>query len=832
MKTKYLFGALLGGALLAACSSDDVLDVSVAQKANPASPVFIAHFDDNSDTRATLGENGKVNFEPGDLLSLYHGVNAGETPTDDWSLATAKDFRGFENAVYEGGSSGDKFILTTRAYVKDGGAIMVYPADTADVNLWSTTDPIVTVPENQDDKTIELTPYISEMLEIGKYDKNEKVGVAGYNKEYDIYLKRVGGTLKLALNRTKNPNLPEDVDSLKITKVGFSGANNAVFVYKVKVAPKGSVNEKTWGDPNSENYREQWVNQTEVYRYSGDNSVGKTLTTTAISEDEVATFTMLPVVNTALRDGLEKLTVTISTTYGSVAIDETKEEVWTKAGSEPTTVVEGLKEVQTVLWGAETGKTSVFNGEVVGKYAPRTLDVDLSKLNMDGLHIKTEKQLIDAIKVLNKIPQTKTVTFYLDGDKENKQFVIETTDGLDALEAAAAYEDASGNKLVLSPCSGIEGEECEEIVLRSSAVNTNVPASLVFGAEVKVRLEVKKDTEGTWTLGEFASQNVKELVVADKATVDLAEVVRALKPGEDEPTIQDQDEIPTVIVEKGATVNASKTTAQEIILQLPLENEGTINVDGTYLTLKGYANSNGVLTLKNKLTIIDTKTFNGTSTKYKFEDLDDANEKVSRGKIYISDGGSMNTEDKSYAAIENYGYIKLNDDKASILLAKNGTNSQKITDPLSDTNIFGILDLGNLAGANSMTSIKENVGFVKSTNGFGTLVNYLIVNSSTGKVTDAGATDKYIELQQVEAGADLSNTGKWGAVIVPNAVTQLTVKAVTSGTSAPTISKLYLKGYIINANKNFKPAQNDFESYFGGNKEVDETHIRVTATQQ
>lgn len=228
MKTKILFGALMGTFALAACNSEEEF-TTPAQK---TSPITFEVTLDGADA-ATKAEfaSGKINFELGDLLSLYHGITDASTA-----------FTGYSNAVYEAKACGDgealKFV--SAAMVNAGEAVMIWPADTTFVNDGSAA-PNITILAVQDAKTKLLMPYVSEVLTIDAYDDEEMKNVAGYNKTYPVVLKQFGSTLTLntkAVNDDVISNL--DVAELKVTDVELTAKSATANLFNTKVALKAT----------------------------------------------------------------------------------------------------------------------------------------------------------------------------------------------------------------------------------------------------------------------------------------------------------------------------------------------------------------------------------------------------------------------------------------------------------------------------------------------------------------------------------------------------------------------------------------------------------------
>ena len=236
MKSKVLFSALLGGFVLASCTADETL---VSAPGSQESPIkFSVSLENDALTKADITSDMKVNFEAGDLMSLFHGITS----------ANLNALSGFQNAIYEGSAkNGEAFEFTTKSMVLEGGAIMVYPADTTFANkVGGSAAPVITIPTEQNAKTKELTPHMSEVLNIGAYDEDSNEGTAGYGKYYGIVLKRVGTTLKLTadLENTDAINsLP--VEPLKVTRVkmrALDASRQGVIMISRQIIPFGILN--------------------------------------------------------------------------------------------------------------------------------------------------------------------------------------------------------------------------------------------------------------------------------------------------------------------------------------------------------------------------------------------------------------------------------------------------------------------------------------------------------------------------------------------------------------------------------------------------------------
>ena len=254
---------------------------------------------------------------------------------------------------------------------------MVYPADTAFTNNGSVA-PVITIPENQNAKTKELTPYMSELLTIAPYDE-DKGNTAGYGKKYDIVLKRVGTTLIL----TTVPSNTDKIDGLGVSPLKVSSIEmnaNGAFTTSIPVKYNAAT-------PYRNSEFSLWTNVSDVDLAAA--TVANSLTTTDITDNYNAVFTLLP-----LKSGVtaNNANVVIKTNYGKVTLDNAKGNIWGKTATTVTydkTVTEGVQEVLDNTWTNATKGS--FIGEKIGKYGKRSIQADMSTLDMDGLHI-TDQQ--------------------------------------------------------------------------------------------------------------------------------------------------------------------------------------------------------------------------------------------------------------------------------------------------------------------------------------------------------------------------------------------------------------------------------------------------------
>lgn len=810
---KELFGALLGGALLAACTSDDVLNVSVSQDVNPQAPVFTVSVGDIEDTRAGIGDGtdvtlGNLYLEENDVMSLFHGVSVS---------GNSGSFTGYGNAVYQGAMKDDAFEYTTKSMVNEGYAVMVFPADTTFVNNKPTTDqPYVEVSLTQTKKTTERTPFISEIIEVNPYNaKDVEDGktdnMAGYGHKYDLKLKRAAATMALAINAIdENPERWEEVGGLDITSIkieatskatGSDGENKKIFASQMEIgigtgAPYSKDTYKNWKQVSEAKAKENSESNAIEYSFA-DNEEG----------DLTAYYTLLPFANdlnellktkTEPNDILEDVTITVNTNYGYVQFKgDSKDKIWTNKGTKMT-ILEGVADALKSAFAASTGNT--FKGETVGRYLPRTIDVTLGDLVMNDLHIQNETQLINVMTVYNGLTadaKAQVKNFYLDGT--NGEFTITSQAALENYDAALTAG------ITFTPCP-LAGEKCNTVVLNMEGAT--VPERLSFASNVNVRLE------GSWTLNgadENVYEKVKELQVADEATLTLVGEIRAYtyNGGTKKSPYNTQANAPW-LVNYGDIDIASKVT-----LMLNTANYKNINIENN-AELNLDKQKNGIV-LNNLITKKkDLKGYN----------VEEDGDFVERGEINLLGNAVIGIVENSGCSINNFGRVNIASKDATVLVSTNGTEEFKFTEPMSIT-ISGHSVTGNLAGEVILPSdatddsekfvvVKGEQGFIKTERAASTIANYCIIKSTGNVTAPSGAKVKYVDVMKANGTlGNMTYTGaKSGALILRTGVRLSVASNVTISAD-----KFYLKGRVVNGGAFNWTADNIVGSYFGGDSE-------------
>lgn len=734
MKSKFLFGALLGSIALASCTADEELNSpAVSQE----SPIKFAVSLEGSDgmpilTRADMTSDFGLNFEAGDLMSLFHGIA-------DASLT------GYQNAIYEGSAKdGEAFVFTTKSMVLEKGAIMVYPADTAFTNSGNAA-PVITIPENQDARTKELTPYMSELLTIAPYDE-DKGNTAGYGKKYDIVLKRVGTTLIL----TTVPSNTDKIDGLGVSPLKVSSIEmnaNGAFTTSIPVKYNAAT-------PYRNSKFSLWTKVSDVDLAAA--TVANSLTTTDITDNYNAVFTLLP-----LKSGVtaNNANVVIKTNYGKVTLDNAKGNIWGKTATTVTydkTVTEGIKEVLNNTWTSAT--TGSFIGEKIGKFGKRSIQADMSTLDMDGLHITDQQHLIDALKVYDAIANDATVDFFLDGD-ENGEFVMDA-------EATAAYEArvADAENKITFKLSTDPATQCNAVKFVSTT-ETEVPTALKFGTATPVKFA------GLWKYSDSKTFDyITSLEVVKGATMTMTNMVTA-------------------------TATNPTTTA--------ITNNGTVNISGA-ATLKLKMTNNGIIDIPVGAEFL----MNGAELTNNATSL----------KVYgkIDNAGSLGVQSNTSGKINNYGYITQKNADAYTYVSTNASTGKTFADAFAADAKIGTIELFGTGNVNTVVASTGEAGFIKVITNVtsvtqaevGEYANYVEI---TGACTACGTLPTTVKYVEVKSSA---------RVVWTTTAFTLTGLIVDEGYSlniprgsAVTATTTYLKGRIYNAGT-FKCT--DFDGYLGG----------------
>ena len=903
---------LLGGALLTACSVEDDLNVALDnQEANPSAPVFTVSVDNGDDfTRAEWLDqfNGdrslKLVLEDDDKVSLYHGM-AQNTLGSDW-----------QHAIYTGefDEAANKLNFKTQAMVQPGRAILIYPADLAFENGYdynnSTMQPTIRIPLVQDGKTKEdYTAYMSEVMHI---DKPDVVGTSsangtkpGYAQEntYDIVLRRAAGSLVLNMDVTGKAKINGisgltygiDIDSVRLE-------DNNTFTHSIEVTGTGT-------DPVKKSTHKSWVSQSTLDQ-TKTKEFGKIMTkdveivyNEAGKEYTTATFTLLPVpqaiaaakgtdVPVSTAAGAAKVpaftgtngSITVKTTYGKVELTTsatdagnlagaaTAARVWHTGGGQAITTKAGLDYVYNYIWTNTNSTSKEFyvaasgstpaKTEKVGGVVKATLDVDLNKLNMDGLHIKDQEHLMNALKVYKElylnVPANATtpVNFILDGEKSgtNKgKFVMNSTTWKEVQKYSIPTTSPAYTPYIhFSPCQ--DENKCTAIVLEDDGGTLTEVPQLVFDNTSAPFVPADIELVGKWKFTQVTGNPLTSSTVQRKIKgINDLKVV-----GTSELTLKGYVAIEDIAGEIKVESGASVWIDGEAILQEDMTNFGTITInEGQSLSVsvkeKGTEATAGTPGTPNTIaTLVNREAPVKDTNAWKNHDKEGTS-----GKIINK--GSLAIVDVLPGEIHNYGVISMEDGNARTLITANAdciTDKENTSDPAPEalktafTNedtktatkpmhrIGSILLATKTGGPKDLqyTVVRDQKrqGFIKwtvteadiNTNTVG-IANYVIAGKGCTGIAQNGTLTsavKYIEIHKentspIVVGKNGSTTATGTLVTLEGLIVPGTTQSVNvpTGSRMQINQEIYLKGIVTKAEEdNFTYRGVTFEGYFSG----------------
>ena len=844
MNKKLLFAAM-SLAALTACTDNDFESQKVAQQ--EATPVTFEVLNNNDAfTRASMNGN-KVAWSAtdGDLFTLYHGGTL-----NDASAA------GYQNATYTAGAAeGSPAVLTTPSMILPGGAIMVWPVDTA----FSTTAadvPSIKIPAEQPADIENYIPYVSDEINIKAYDPDgdgKKIGnknTAGYQREYPIYMRPMASQLNLKTDYAGTDATiaqlydggsacPADggIEPISLTSVDLIIDNPDDGGTK-KLTTKMSIK---FSDPDGINAAikasdDQWKSvkgNAWSYVTDFDAVVGSEvqLTTKCIQGLDGCKFLLLP--QSADLAGTEKAAIVVNTIYGKVVIAEngvagTKytatedDDAWyrfltdptTKTGDETETTVKNDKNQTKVTSEIKKGLMQTINGfrtykatsgvvkyEPIGAAATRYVKVLLNHLDMSDLHVKTDKQLRDAALVWKHIGVGGgDVTILLDGDKTTGEIAIsqKTIKLINDINAATAKEDAPRTFKVM-PCQK-PGEICKTIVITGASDIQNIQDLTFIDDNATNQADVALAAGETWKW--------------DGTTA----TAKQIKVGEGVKSIINRG---TIEHAANATLAIYDNTATQTFA-VPFRNEGTWDITGGDINVQFDVTNLGIVNVSAGAEYHQAKgTFTNEALTLEARFLA-AGKTEKIGKVNNSgvfakvDAGTIN----NYGLIEHQTaaaktYITSNQQTpnfANEFSAATGTENKygRVNLPISIiSNADNISISAALAEGFVSVTVNEGVKELKLSS-VGGKVNYIIVNGGVEKIGEISDAISFLEINQpgteISWTVDKTKTAKYvGLMILSPVNIKLDSKVqVTKATYLK--AKMYVGGTFTNAS---------YAGYFG-----------------
>lgn len=628
MNKKLLFAAM-SLAMLTACTDNDFESQKVAQEVGAVQFEFV---NNNDATRAAMmgTNNNKLvwSSEDKDILTLYHGAEVGAVT-------------GYQNATYsiQEGEDGGTAKLTTPSMILEGGAIMVWPADTT-FRIKSNSNLSVVIPTQQSDIANQI-PYVSDQINIAAFDKKAKDNTAtiyneaGWNRTYPVYMRPMASQLNIKaeyagtddvlkeLYDGDDPIDPISVESIDLlTKDGVDGHTK----FSTELAIAFANANPAWADlPNT--MHQAWAKVTTVNRNEPIATAAK-LTTTFLNGNDGGKFIILPqpVIGA---DGVEEAAVVVNTIYGKVVVGteavggkyeageitnawwrfvlpatainydtdhETKaddpEASGDNAGKYKVTadIAHGMK--QTFNWfGVYAAPEAQVLGEYEGVKTTRYVKVLLTHLDMSDLHIKSDKQLRDVARVWKQMGLD-GVTVYLDDDLNadksedaDDDFHISqnTIAVINNINTGKAFDDM----FKVQPCkvAVAEGEANEAINKIVITGGNNVPDLAFIVKNGDHKADVVLNAGENWSWSENTVAGKKAVTVATAAQTGINSIIN-------EGTFASNASATIAIYD-----NTNPNPAQ--ISTIPFINDGTWNVTATGdLTVQFDVTNYGIVNIK------------------------------------------------------------------------------------------------------------------------------------------------------------------------------------------------------------------------------------------
>ena len=849
MNKKLLFAAM-SLAALTACSTDDF--ESQQQVAEGVSPIQFEVINNDGDiTRASM-EGNKVVWKAsdGDLFTLYHGAIA---PTGtDAAAATGS----FSNAIYtaQAGEEGSPATLSTPSMINKGAAIMVWPVDTTSFSVEG-ANLSVKILANQTKDIENHIPYVSDLVGIAEYNPKAPYNTAGYNRSYPVFMRPMASQLiiKADYAGTENVLAPlstgdDAIEPIKVTSVALQSTSKP-FTTEIALTFK----KKSDGDKDRWNAAVKNNAWTHVTGFGTATHSEGTLTTKCLTGNESSKFLILPQADVAFSD--EDAAVVVNTIYGKVSVSKaTYGEDYAKAwyryvsastdvsttGEEKAAAAEasgenagkfkatagvhtGLK--QTIKGFSEYKATKgVAQTEPVGASATRYVKVNLNKLNMDGLHVTTDKQLRDVVRVWQLLG-TENVKVFLDGDAK-KEFAIsqKTIAKINEINAALAEE---GRKFTVAPCN-VDGEKCETIVFTGGGTIAQDLTFIVANGET-VPVALNKGENWKW--------NSKNVTVDKTATGIKSIINRGTFTSDATATLKIMNNTPaqvsTIGFENalGATWNI---TAGDINVQFNVTNNGTVNI------------SKGAEYHQDKAgTEVTTFTNDAQSVPERFyKNVADPEVTDKMKKDFVEEIGVVNNSGVFAALSErgqiyNYGLIEHADKDAKTYITKNQTDAVNFAEAFDKASKkMGRINLPIENKDELDVSIKAEgtTGFVSVTvastadlkdpadaegkkyvlkggaldlSRLGTYVNYCIIKKGVKEITAVSEQIKYIEFDDEDdteiawnlAGGTVAakKTASYDGLMILSPVNINLTTAITVSKATFLAAKLYVGGTFTNA---------------------------------
>ncbi|MBQ7149456.1 MAG: hypothetical protein IJS06_00655, partial [Prevotella sp.] len=664
-------------------------------------------------------------------------------------------------------------------------AIMTWPVDTT---FRAAGNLSIQINETQGNDIENQIPYVSDLIDVQAHTGSGTYNEAGYNRSYPVYMRPMASQLIIKADYAgtdaaiKALEAGEDgIDPISLTSVDLLTKIAGTTQFTKKIDLKFTAEDATvtarWdaGEPNN-----NWSHVTGFNRTSAVQ-VNK-LTTKCVTGTESAKFLILPqksdIAVATANDGVDEGAIVINTTYGKVVVAApgvsgstyTAAEIadaWYRyqapgaaavaleietaiagTGSDATKVrytnniALGLAQVINAFSNNTTTKaTSIVKDEPTGAVGTRYVKVLLSKLDMNGLHITSDKQLYDAVRVWKEIGSG-DVSVYLDGDATKGEFEIsqKTIAKINEINAELA-EEATPRSFSVKACDEV-GEACETIVITGGG---NIPNLAFIASNGGTDADVALNAGETWKWNGTVTVDATSCGVAsiiNRGTMENPSTATLAIYNNADPAVK----VTTIPFENVKDATWTIKTGAVVNVQFDVTNLGTVTIeDGAQYRQDGAGNdfTNEAQTLPKRFLAADAVEKIGVI--------------INSGVFGNVNGGNIN----------NYGRIEHMTAAAKTYITKNQTAGASFAAAFNDQatmgggadNKMGQINLSwGIRTSISNVSISNalNTGFVSLTvdgeastlnaGAVGNKVNYIIVQSGVTKIQ--ALAGKYLEVRQ------------------------------------------------------------------------------------
>ena len=804
MNKKLLFG-IMSLAALTACTNDEFESQNVTQEASPVQFEVINGLDDAFTRASMNGNKIEWNAKDGDIFTLYHGSTTGGFTTGYENATYKANANEGGTAtlttpsVIKEGKAIMVWPVDTTFRIKPADALSLkIPAvlDNIEKNIPYVSDLL----DIQAHAAYEETSAYPTAYSTAGKDRKYPIYMRPMASQLTINADYVGtdATLKTLYEGGLEGLTGDDaITPITITSVDLLTQNDGATLFTTEIplkftAPSAAIQDR-WDDVPHNKYNATttlWnqVTDFDVANIAATGQVNK-LSTSVINGTESCKFLILPQAKMTT-DGAGVLDggIVVNTYYGRVVIADNGKtyntanygykpaatgavsaytaaeyaKAWyryiaatsvaadgeTKAtaetaglGYKTTSSIEmGLK--QTInTFSDYKQKSGVIQDEPTGAAATRYVEVRLNHLDMSDLHIQSDKQLRDVVRVWKKL-NLPDVTVYLDGDASTaKKFEIsqKTIKLINDINATTA-----GKSFKVMPCDATH-KQCNLIVINGGGELQDIAFIEANGTQV-ANVALKAGQTWKWKAFDAAGTTNKTLKakvtgvgkIINNGTLvsdDANAVLRTAEP------TGAQNFIP---FENARNANWN-LTAGTLRVQFNVTNNGTVTISkGAQYRQDGNA---GATTFTNQADDIPTR-FNGSDNRI--------------GTVWnygvfatLGTGGA--------ASINNYGLIEHADVDAKTYVTNNQLGGF-FTTAFGGANKMGRINLpwNNKSEDNISVSAALNQGFISltvdntftdetlslATSTIGNKVNYLKVNSNFVKeIATFNPQIKYLEIK-------------------------------------------------------------------------------------